>query len=53
MTDALLPGSLRSAAHLFGKLCRDAEILDDGVTSDRLFNFVVTGYSLIDWIKPP
>ena len=26
-------------------------MLDDGVTSDRFFNFVVTGYSLIDWIK--
>lgn len=25
--------------------------MDDEVTSDRLFNFVVTGYSMIDWIK--
>lgn len=51
MTDKLLPGSLRSATDLFGKLIRDTEILEEGVTSDRFFNFVVTGYSLIDWIK--
>ena len=51
MTDALLPGSLRSAADLFQKLRRDAALLEQEVTSDRFFNFVVTGYSLIDWIK--
>lgn len=51
MTDKLLPGSLRSAADLFQKLRRDAALLEDEVTSDRFFNFVVTGYSLIDWIK--
>lgn len=36
---------------LFSKLERDAAALDEEVTSDRFFNFVVTGYSLIDWIK--
>lgn len=42
---------LKSARDLFAKLQRDAEALDQQVTSDRLFNFVVTGYSMIDWIK--
>jgi len=51
MTDALLPGSLRTAADLFGKLIRDTEVFEAGVNSDRLFNFVVTGHSLVDWIK--
>ena len=40
-----------TARDLFEKLQRDAAALDAEVTSDRLFNFVVTGYSLIDWIK--
>lgn len=40
-----------STRDLFEKLKRDADALDEEVTSDRLFNFVVTGYSLIDWIK--
>lgn len=44
-------GGLLTAADLFEKLKRDANLLDEEVTSDRLFNFVITGYSLIDWIK--
>lgn len=36
---------------VFGKLKRDASALDEEVTADRLFNFVVTGYSMIDWIR--
>jgi hypothetical protein len=36
---------------LFAKLERDAAALDEEVTSDRFFNFVVTAYSLIDWVK--
>jgi hypothetical protein len=28
-----------------------ADALDEEVTSDRLFNFVVTCYSMIDWVK--
>lgn len=40
-----------SARSLYEKLKRDAEALDEEVNSDRFFNFVVTGYSLIDWVK--
>ena len=36
---------------LFNKLKRDAVAIDKEVTSDNLFNFVITGYFLIDWIK--
>ena len=43
--------SLSSVRDLFEKLQREAEALDEEVTSDRLFNFVVTGYSMIDWVK--
>ena len=47
-----LPIPLASPRDLFGKLKRDAALLiDDEVTTDRFFNFVITGYSLIDWIK--
>lgn len=42
---------LATTKDLFAKLQRDAAALDDEVTSDRLFNFVVTGYSMIDWVK--
>lgn len=42
---------LLSARSLYEKLQRDAEALDEEVNSDRFFNFVVTGYSLIDWVK--
>jgi hypothetical protein len=42
---------LSSVGDLFAKLRRDADLLDTEVTSDRLFNFVVTGYSMIDWVK--
>ncbi|AFY84110.1 hypothetical protein [Oscillatoria acuminata] len=40
-----------SVSQLFEKLKRDASLLDEEVTSDRLFNFVLTGYSMIDWVK--
>ena len=42
---------LLSARSLYEKLQRDAEALEEEVNSDRFFNFVVTGYSLIDWVK--
>lgn len=42
---------LQSASDLFAKLQRDAAALDEEVTSDKFFNFLVTGYSLVDWIK--
>jgi hypothetical protein len=43
---------INTARDLLNKLEREAALLrDDGVTADRLMNFVQTGYSLIDWIK--
>jgi hypothetical protein len=46
-----LPLPLSTSRDLFHKLKRDAALLDEEVTTDRFFNFVVTGWSLIDWIK--
>lgn len=43
--------NLLSVRDLFAKLQRDAALLKEEVTSDRLFNFVVTGYSMIDWVE--
>ena len=43
--------SLSTAKDILEKLQRDAALLGEEVTSDRFFNFVVTGYSLIDWVK--
>lgn len=42
---------LNTAKELLEKLQRDAALLNEEVTSDLFFNFVVTGYSLVDWIK--
>jgi hypothetical protein len=42
---------LKNPRDLLEKLKRDAALLDEEVTSDRFFNFVVTGYSVIDWVK--
>jgi hypothetical protein len=42
---------LQTPRDLLEKLKRDAALLGAKVTGDRFFNFVVTGYSLIDWIK--
>jgi hypothetical protein len=42
---------LRTSRDLLAKLERDAELLRKEVTSDHFFNFVVTAYSLADWIK--
>jgi len=42
---------LSTVRDLFEKLKRDSTSLDDEVNSDRMFNFVVTVYSMIDWIK--
>lgn len=42
---------LAKLSDLSAKLQRDAVALNEEVTSDRLFNFVVTGYSMIDWVK--
>jgi hypothetical protein len=52
MPPVSLPIPLASPRDLYEKLKRDAALLiDDEVTTDRFFNFVITGYSLIDWIK--
>jgi hypothetical protein len=45
----LTPG-LSSAVDLFRKLQRDTR-LDHELTDDHFFNLVITGYSLIDWVK--
>ncbi len=42
---------LNTPRDLLEKLKRDAALLSKEVTSDRFFNFVVTGYSIIDWVK--
>jgi hypothetical protein len=42
---------LRTARDLLAKLTRDAELLREEVSSDRFFDFVVTAYSLADWVK--
>jgi hypothetical protein len=47
---SLTPG-LASAVDLFHKLQRDVGRLDEEVTSDSFFNLVITGYSLIVWVR--
>jgi len=42
---------LQNPRDLLDKLKRDAALLEEEVTSDRFFNFVVTGYSIVDWLK--
>src|SRR5207244_10951499 len=46
----LTPG-LQTAKDLHEKLKRDAGLLQEEVTSDRFFNFVITGWSLVDWVQ--
>jgi hypothetical protein len=43
--------SLQTASDLYAKLKRDAVALDERVTGDGLFNLVVTGYHLAEWIR--
>jgi hypothetical protein len=40
---------LETPRDLLEKLKRDAALLREEATSDKFFNFVVTGYSIIDW----
>jgi len=47
----MLGFGLKTSRDLLGKLKRDGKLLDDEVTGDRFFNFVITGYHLIDWLK--
>jgi len=42
---------LQGPRDLFEKLKRDAALLEEEVTSDRFFNFVVTGYSIVDCLR--
>lgn len=42
---------LRTVSDLFAKLEREAGKLRQEVSSDDFFNFVVTAYSLADWIQ--
>jgi hypothetical protein len=42
---------IKTAPDLLAKLERDAQLLREEVSSDRFFNFVVTAYSLADWIQ--
>lgn len=52
MSPVSLPIPLTTPHDLFEKLKRDAALLvGDEVTTDRFFNFVITGYSLVDWVK--
>jgi hypothetical protein len=46
-----LRAGLLSAQDLLAKLKRDAELLESEVTSDRLFNFMVTAHALNDWVQ--
>jgi hypothetical protein len=42
---------LQTARDLFDKLQRDVHLLDEEVTSDRMFNLVVTARHLPEWIE--
>ena len=42
---------LKTANDLLAKLERDARLLREEVSSDRFFNFIVTAYSLVDWVN--
>jgi hypothetical protein len=42
---------LQTARDLFDKLQRDVQLLDEEVTSDRMFNVVVTARHLAEWIE--
>jgi hypothetical protein len=42
---------LQTAHDLFDKLQRDVQLLDEEVTSDRMFNVVVTARHLAEWIE--
>lgn len=46
-----LAASFKTARGLLAKLERDYALMKGEVSSDRFLNFVVTAYSLCDWIK--
>jgi hypothetical protein len=47
----VLVAGFNSVRDLYGKLQRDAAALNRQVTRDDFYNFVVTGYSMLDWMK--
>lgn len=47
----MLTYRLNSTHDLLEKLRSDVKLLEEQVTSYRFFNFVITGYHIIDWIK--
>jgi hypothetical protein len=42
---------LQTARDLFDKLKRDVQLLDEEITSDRMFNVVVVARHLVEWIE--
>lgn len=42
---------LASIYDIYEKLQRDGAALDDEVTVERVFNFTVTAYSMIEWVQ--
>jgi hypothetical protein len=47
----LMAFAITTSRDLLAKLERDAGALHQEVSSDRLFNFVVTAWALVDWIR--
>lgn len=47
----MIKGKLGNYSELFDKLKYELELLEKKVTSYNFFNFAVTAYHLIDWIK--
>lgn len=43
--------SFEKARNLFDKMSREASVLEEDVSGDKAFNFVVTAYHLKDWIE--
>lgn len=43
--------SFKTARDVLEKLRRDVQALDEQVTGDRFFNFVITAYHIMDWVK--
>ena len=50
-----MPGNLTygfsDAVDVFWKMHRDAKLLHDEVTGDRLWNFVMTANAIFEWIR--
>ncbi|MGL4500536.1 MAG: hypothetical protein ACRCU2_15825 [Planktothrix sp.] len=46
-----LTAGFDNARDLFEKLKRDAEKLENEVNPDNMFNFIVTAFSICDWVE--